>query len=317
VSEAREIRVLAPAKLNLSLEILGKRDDGHHELSTHLVALGLHDEVRLRAVRRHDGDVRPSRVSFRLDSVDPCVPRDERNLAVRALALTVERAHALGADRALAFELELVKRLPSGAGLGGGSADAAAAAFGAAILFGIDPDDAGLLAALGALGADVPFFLTARETGFAEALGKGERIRPEPLPEELWFVLLTPELSVSTAEVYSRVNPPFRARPRFDLQAFRGAGLEERRAALRNDLEGPALRTEPRLGDWFELLREAPGAPWRLCGSGASFFALFASRAEAERAVNEVRSRRLVQELSSEFELALGAAGHGVRVMED
>ncbi len=313
--EYDEIRVLAPAKLNLSLELLGKRADGYHELATHLLAFDRCDELVLRATRDTEPTVRTPRVTFRLDATDPDVPRDESNLAVRALGLVVEAALEQGAKPGLRYELELRKILPSGAGLGGGSADAAAAYFAATKLFGLDPDDTGLLAQLATLGSDIPFFVRARESGFGLATGRGECVEALPVPDGLWFAVVTPELHVKTVEVYANVTPPFRARAGFDLDAFEKATLGERRVYLRNDLEAPALRAAPLLEAWFELLRETPGDSWRLAGSGSSFFALFAGESEAQEALEVVRAKRAARDFVTIFECVARPAGHGVRLL--
>jgi len=308
----REVRVLAPAKLNLSLELLGRRDDGYHELATHMVAIEPHDELLLRMAA--GSGLGSPKVAFRLEASDPDVPRDGTNLAVRALGLVVSRALERGEDAARHYELVLRKNLPSGAGLGGGSADAAAAYCAATTLLGLDPEDEELLAELSELGSDIPFFVRARETGFGLATGRGELVEPLPLPPDLWFAVVTPKLHVKTPEVYAHVRPPFPPRPSFDLEAFRRAPVELRRSRLHNDLEKPALRAVPGLAAWFEILREVPGAPWRLSGSGASFFGLFAQRDEARAALERVRELRESRALPCVFEAACGAASHGVLV---
>jgi len=305
-----EVRVLAPAKLNLSLELLGKRADGYHELATHMVAIEPRDELLLRMAPA--SGLQGPKVAFRLEAADPDVPRDGTNLAVRALGLVVAKALERGADASRHYELELKKNLPAGAGLGGGSADAAAAYYAATSLLGLDPEDDELMAELARLGSDIPFFVRARETGFGLATGRGEIIEPLPVPPELWFAVLTPELHVKTPEVYAHVCPPFRPRPSFDLEAFRRAPVELRRTSLRNDLEGPALRAAPMLESWFEILREVPGAPWRLSGSGASFFGLFAQCDEARAALDHARELRETRALTCVFETVCRAANHGV-----
>jgi 4-diphosphocytidyl-2-C-methyl-D-erythritol kinase len=311
--EASTVVVRAPAKLNLSLAVLGKRADGYHEVATHMIAIGLYDELTLR-MEPHKGSLsRVPRVVFRLDSDDPEVPRDGTNLAVRALALVHERALEGGFRTDVRYELELKKRIPSGAGLGGGSSDAAAAAYAAARLCGVDPDDRELLRRLGRLGSDVPFFLHARASGFALCTGRGEQVEPLPPLRGLHFAVVSPDLHVRTADVYRALKIPAGGRAAFDLTGFLEGSIEERRARLRNDLEGSALRLAAPLSDWAKLLRDAPGGPWRLSGSGSSFFALFADAAAAQAAIRVVRAQAFARDFSRNFECVLCSADGGLQ----
>ena len=215
------VTVLAPAKLTLSLRITGVRDDGFHLIDAEMVTVDLTDELTFS-----DGDG--------LEIVEgPGLPvaAGDDNLVRRALRAVGRAAH-----------VRVVKRIPAGGGLGGGSADAAA------VLRWAGCDDLDVAASLG---ADVPFCLAG---GRARVRGVGERI--EPLPDvERTFTLLTPPFGVSTPAVYrawDELGGPFADGP--------------------NDLEPAALAVEPRLARWRDLLEEATGLRPAQAGSGATWF---------------------------------------------
>lgn len=207
-----DVVVRAAAKLTLSLRIVGVRGDGYHLIDAEMVSLDLHDEL-----------------VFRDGSND--LPAD--NLISRALT-------AVGRDA----RVEVRKRIPVGAGLGGGSADAAAVLRWAAC------SDLGVAASLG---ADVPFCLIG---GRARVRGVGERVEPLPFQQRV-FTLLTPAFPVSTSEVY-------RAWDSLDDRARTPSGA--------NDLEPAALLVAPELGDWRDRLCQATGLQPALAGSGGTWF---------------------------------------------
>ena len=223
------VELVAPAKLTLSLRITGVRADGYHLLSSEMVSLDLADTLVVGpgdGLTVVSGDGEPS----------PAVPAGPENLVARALVAVGRRA-----------SVRLVKRIPPGAGLGGGSADAAA------VLRWAGRADPALAATLG---ADVPFCLRG---GRALVTGIGERLEPlEHLDRR--FVLLLPAFGVGTAAVYRR----------WDEMAGRGALPAP--GTVRNELEAPALDVEPRLAPWRELLARATGAEPCLAGSGSTWF---------------------------------------------
>jgi 4-diphosphocytidyl-2-C-methyl-D-erythritol kinase len=214
----------APAKLTLSLRVTGVRADGYHLIDAEMVTLDLADRLEISG---GDGlDVEGETAG--------AVPAGADNLVSRALAAAGRRAHVV-----------LHKRIPSGAGLGGGSADAAAVLRWAGVL------DAGVAASLG---ADVPFCVVG---GRARVRGVGEEVQPLAFEEVAGraYTLLTPPLHVSTAEVYRAWD--------------RLGGPAGERA---NDLEPAALAVEPRLAKWRDRLGEATGQTPRLAGSGSTWF---------------------------------------------
>jgi 4-diphosphocytidyl-2-C-methyl-D-erythritol kinase len=230
-------RLTAPAKLTVTLAVTGVREDGYHLLESEMVTLDLADTVEI------DDPVDDGATSLEVATAWPAasVVRDPEalgpvtdNLVVRALA-TVGRA----------ARVRLVKRVPPGAGLGGGSADAAA------VLRWAGCTDPTLAVTLG---ADVPFCLAG---GRAIVTGVGEELAPLPF-EERTFVLVLPPFGVDTATVY---------------RAYDRLGSEAARAgSTGNDLEAAALEVEPRLAGWRHALEQATGRPARLAGSGSTWF---------------------------------------------
>jgi 4-diphosphocytidyl-2-C-methyl-D-erythritol kinase len=226
----------APAKLNLSLRVTGRRADGLHELDSHFVLLELADRLLLL----------PGCSGLRIEGEGVAdLPLGADNLAWRGLAA------GLGGPPDLAC-LTLEKRIPAAAGLGGGSSDAAAAWRLGRAWMGRDerPTDEDIRA-LAAIGADVPFFTSG--TAEARVTGIGETIAPlEPTPREV--VLVHPSFGLSTRDVFAELRPD-------------EWGTQE------NDLLAPARRLRPELDDLFAIVAEAGGSP-RLTGSGPTIFHL-------------------------------------------
>ncbi|MBA3688362.1 MAG: 4-(cytidine 5'-diphospho)-2-C-methyl-D-erythritol kinase [Chloroflexi bacterium] len=237
----------APAKLNLSLRVVGQRSDGFHLLETEMVLLELADRLLLL----------PGAPELRVEAAPAEeIPLDHSNLAWRGLVA------AIGAEPELAC-LALEKQIPVGAGLGGGSSDAAAAwrlgRRASAAPEAASPDD---LVRLSRLGADVPFF--AAGAAAARVTGIGELVSPLDAPAPDHAILAHPAFRLSTEAVFGELRPA-------DLAADRPRG---------NDLLGPALRLRPELGDLMRQVTDSGGEP-RLTGSGSTIFAL---TDDAERA---------------------------------
>ncbi|MEO8638477.1 MAG: 4-(cytidine 5'-diphospho)-2-C-methyl-D-erythritol kinase [Chloroflexota bacterium] len=237
----------APAKLNLSLRVVGQRPDGFHLLETEMVLLELADRLLLL----------PGAPGLRVEAAPgEEIPLDHSNLAWRGLVA------AIGAQPELVC-LALEKQIPVGAGLGGGSSDAAAAwRLGRRVSSEPDaaaPDD---LVELSRLGADVPFFAAC--VAAARVNGIGEQVTPLDAPAPDHAILAHPAFRLSTEAVFGELRPT-------DLAAER---------PYRNDLLAPALRLRPELGDVMRRVTDAGGEP-RLTGSGSTIFAL---TDDAERA---------------------------------
>lgn len=275
-SDGAWVRVRAPAKLNLWLDVLARRPDGFHELDTGLVALEWADELRLR---RTAG----SEVHFAVEgpAAAPDVPRDGSNLALRALVAVRE---ALG--DAGGVELVLEKHVPSRAGLGAGSADAAAALLACENSLQRELEPARANELLARLGSDCVFFRAAARTGFARCTGRGERVEVLEGPSSDWHaVVLVPDVGASTAAVYGALPTPLSPPPA--TSTVRGRALQLPEGALRgmlaNGLERAALHAVGGLAAWRELLDDHGCAHFRLSGSGSSFFGLFRAAEDADR----------------------------------
>ncbi len=190
------VEVLAPAKLNLFLEILGRRPDGYHDIESLMVTVDLYDTLTF-------ADDPSGRITLRCD--DPSLPTGPENLVIRAAeALRAEAGPGLGAS------IGLAKAIPAQAGLAGGSSDAAATLTALDLLWGLGMTPARLDAIAGSVGSDVAFF---RHAPAAVCRGRGERVKPVTLDRPLAFVLVCPEVGVGTPDVYRRVVPPDAPRP--------------------------------------------------------------------------------------------------------
>jgi 4-diphosphocytidyl-2-C-methyl-D-erythritol kinase len=273
------VEVLATAKLNLSLEVLGETPHGFHELRTTMIAISLGDLVRADLSEEQG-------VSLDLSGdFSNGVPRDESNLAVRAVLELLERCeHSSG------VRLALEKRVPAGAGLGGGSADAAAALLAAREVLGLGEDTEMDESILGALGSDTVFFRAA-SAGHALCEGRGELVSARERVGDWSILLLTPSVHASTADVFAAFEPAGDSLEPEHAADFSNLSAAEARLELRNDLEAPALSLYPELAAWRNALDAAGLAHARLTGSGASFFALFEDRSEAQRALSELLER--------------------------
>lgn len=292
----RVVRALAPAKVNLSLEVLGRRDDGYHEIRTWILAVDLCDEVEVRVNRR--GVVNLSLAGPQLSSD---IPSDERNLASRAAAVVLAAARERGVvDDATGLDVLLTKRIPSQAGLGGASSDAAAvlvaaqSALDAALPFEVASST------LASFGSDCAFFLHAAATGIALCTGRGERVDPSNSVPRDWFVaILTPAVTCATESVYRAVSTPLR-RPSGTHtlpSAWSHVSASAARTLFFNQLEEAALEAVPDLYPWRRVLDACGAEHFRLSGSGSSFFGVFDDCVEAtttlERVLGQARGRGL------------------------
>jgi 4-diphosphocytidyl-2-C-methyl-D-erythritol kinase len=278
-AKERALRVRACAKVNLGLEVLGLRQDGYHELRSLFQTIDLHDDIVIR--------LRPRGLEVRCDHPD--VPQDERNLALRA---AVELQRHAGIDRGA--EIALTKRIPVGAGLGGGSSDAAAVLMALDRLWGVGLGPAGLHGLARRLGADVPFFLVG---GTALGLARGDEVYPLRRQVRGHVVLVDPGRPISTAAVFARVDQSLTARENSNtIFRFVSSDLEGLRAfpILANDLEQAALAEAPELAGQVQhirgiLIREG-AALASLSGSGSSLFGLYDDARRARGAQSALRA---------------------------
>jgi 4-diphosphocytidyl-2-C-methyl-D-erythritol kinase len=289
------VAVLAPAKLNLFLEVIGRREDGFHEIETVMVAITIFDTIYFTTT--DEGRVRLTCVeSAGVRARDVCrgtsasllgeVPTSGDNLVVRA----VERLRAAAGVRAGA-SLALIKRIPASAGLGGASSDAASALVAANVAWKLGWPRTEL-ARLGAdLGSDIPFFFGP---GAAICRGRGERITPVAAPAAMPIVVVRPPEGLSTADVYQQCSP-----------AIRPSSVEPLAVALeRGDWDGVGRhlmnRLEPaaaRLTPWIQRLRSVfdrfDCLGHQMSGSGTSYFGICRHAGHARRMAARLRSEEL------------------------
>jgi len=299
---------LAPAKVNTSLVILAKRDDGFHELQTQMVCLELSDTVRARA--RADGAISLS-VTGPAASTD--IPCDESNLVWRAARAWLDlHGESRGVD------LELTKNVPSQAGLGGGSSDAAAAILACSETLQLPLHDAHLEAQLAALGSDCVFFGSAGTTGAAWCEGRGERVTPKAAPAPAWHVsIVVPDVQVATSAVYSALELSLggpRDLPRLNPEVLQLVATAARHWLI-NDLELPALESFPELRAWRNLLDRTGRAHYCLAGSGATFFGLFDSHAAASESTRVITESAQASGLSMRASFVTRTVSHAAQLM--
>ena len=261
------IRCRAPGKVNLTLAVLGRREDGFHELESWVVPIDWYDRLQF---------CQADALLLRVEGEAAGVPSGPDNLVWRA---TEALARAAGREPSVAITLEKV--IPAGTGLGGGSSDVAATLLGLNRLWELGWSAEQLLPVAEGLGSDVPLFLTGQS---AIMRGRGERIEPMHAAWHGWLVLVVPSFRLSTAAVYrewSIAGPTARAsaRPWTVLPCPSGALL----ARLFNDLEPAAFRVEPKLALLHTAIDGLQGRPVRMTGSGTALFTLFDDQREAER----------------------------------
>jgi len=248
------------------LQVIGRRSDGYHDL--HALAVSVadpHDVVEVAAVPH------PGGITFELVGETEAVPADRSNLAVRAGESLMLRAGRSGHG----VRMTLRKKIPAGAGLGGGSADAAAAMIAIQRLLEVEIDDAGLQEIGASVGSDVPFCLSG---GAAWMRGRGEVLQPVDLPVGLPLLVAIPPYRLSTPEVYAawdELGSP-RAQRVVEAPPEIAGVLPE----LANDLEPAAEAVEPRLVEFRAALEQAAGAPAVLAGSGSAYAVLLSGEGD-------------------------------------
>jgi 4-diphosphocytidyl-2-C-methyl-D-erythritol kinase len=261
----------SPAKVNLRLEILGKREDGYHEIRTVFQKIDLCDRIHF-SLRREKGIL--------ITTNQAGLPVDQRNLIYRTARTIFER---LGFDGGVAVQLD--KRIPIGAGLGGGSSNAATTlkALNQLLKAGFSREE--MMAMGTVIGADVPFFLT--EQGCALATGIGERLEKIELPE-LWFVLIYPNFEVSTRWAYENFGLTNRV---IQLKIQCLVTPEEVCGVLMNDLEGVVSKRFPQIDQMKEILIAAGALGSLMTGSGPTVFGVFAEEGQAFEAYEKIENR--------------------------
>lgn len=265
------------AKINWMLHILGKRDDGFHELFTVFQTVSLHDTLHFEE---------SSELTLTCD--DPNIPTDERNLIVKAAAALRNRS---GVDRGAKIYLE--KRIPSPGGLGGGSANAAVTLMGLKKLWNVAVEDDVFHAIAAGLGSDVPFFLHG---GTAIGTGRGENIDEIDDVTEKYVLIVTPNVRVSTAGAFSELGRSNLTNSdtetiltvcRNELKSF-----DLQHSALTNDFEQSVFARHPEIERVKKSLLELGAVNAAMSGSGASVFAVFDKQETRQAAENALEINR-------------------------
>jgi 4-diphosphocytidyl-2-C-methyl-D-erythritol kinase len=257
-----QVVIGAPAKVNLFLEVLDKREDGFHNINSLFQAVSLFDRLRFRRTKAHKGAAlsltRPSNL-----------PTDENNLIVKAFNLLRDRF-----DITDGLDVELEKNIPVAAGLAGGSSDGAATILAGAILFDL-PLDYAEMADLGLeLGSDLPFFFSH---GQALVGGRGEKVRETSFPADYWLVLVTPNMAISTAEAYAQLSLRLtKSRIPFSLERCNTPQeLVKSLGLTGNDFEEVHLKSYPELRRIRSELLDRGALLARISGSGPSVFGFY------------------------------------------
>ncbi|MDI6740131.1 MAG: 4-(cytidine 5'-diphospho)-2-C-methyl-D-erythritol kinase [Candidatus Edwardsbacteria bacterium] len=274
------IKAKACAKINLTLEILGKRPDGYHDIRSLFLAVSLADELAFTP--RGDGRIV-------LDADDPHLPVDRRNLIVKAAYLLKDEYSVPAGAGA---NIELRKNIPVGAGLGGGSSDAASALLSLKKLWDIDDASVDDLAAIGAkIGSDVPFFIRAKS---ALVTGRGEIIEPLDIRRIYHFVIAFPGFPVSTAWVYKNLKIDLTKRPEYSnillSHCLNGEEPDKLATFFYNDFEPSVIRSHSRIADVKTDLLRSGALGTLMTGSGSSVFGIYPDQNAARSGLLQVRT---------------------------
>lgn len=262
--------LVAPAKINVRLEILGKRHDGYHEIRSIMVPVGLYDYLSLAEI--------PTGIMLTSPSTD--IPLDHRNLAYKAASLILKEGKArMGAA------ITLKKSIPVAAGLGGGSSDAAAVMKGINALYDLKCSTRQLMELGVQIGADVPFFFF---NGPALATGIGEKLSPIAVGPPFWVLLVTPAMAVSTAWAYGQFRPGGRDKDNVVAFSEKIDLLKMGKDFLYNDLERAVISHVPEIEKIKKILVNYGAWGALMSGSGSTVFGLFFDEAEAKSAQNKL-----------------------------
>jgi 4-diphosphocytidyl-2-C-methyl-D-erythritol kinase len=279
------VKIRAPAKINLSLRVVGKRADGYHLLDTVMVPVSLYDEIDIqqRTTARRAAPLAP--VEIRCNH--PQVPLGRDNIAYRAAELLMQKTKI---NRPVCIRIR--KNIPIGAGLGGGSTDAAAVLVGLNRMWKLRLSVRQLERLALQLGADVPFFIRAKP---ARARGIGEKLRLLPKLRRRWLVLAYPGFPVATAWVYGNLSLKLTKLSVNTSIATPLESLDTLEKLLVNDLEQVAIKRYPEIGRVKTILSLAGAVAVLMSGSGSSVFGVFRSKRLAERAYRRMRHEEGVQ----------------------
>ena len=266
-STINRISIKAPAKINLFLEILGKRDDGYHEIETVMQEIDLVDNLQFEEAQE----------GVMLKCNDKNIPSDENNLVCKAANLILNEC---GIKKGVLISLE--KNIPVGAGLGGGSSDAAATLKALNLLWKIGLDDAVLMEFAAKLGSDIPFFIKGKTSLCS---GRGEKITPIEVKSEMNYLIIFPHINISTTTIYRNLKIDL-TKKIIDVSFFLSA-LKHHKVAgisklLFNRLEEVIFATYPDLLNVKRALDHFGFCGLSVSGSGSAFFGLCKDRHQAE-----------------------------------
>jgi 4-diphosphocytidyl-2-C-methyl-D-erythritol kinase len=265
--EINRISLKAPAKINLFLEILGKRDDGYHEIETVMQEIDLVDNLQFEEIQE----------GVRLNCNDKNIPSDENNLVCKAANLILNEC---GIKKGVLISLE--KNIPVGAGLGGGSSDAAATLKALNLLWKIGLNDAELMEFAAKLGSDIPFFIKGKT---ALCSGRGEKITPIEVKSEMNYLVIFPHINISTATIYRNLKIDLTKKiidVSFFLNALKHPKVAGISKLLFNRLEEVIFTTYPDLLDVKKALDHFDFCGLSVSGSGSAFFGLCRDRQQAK-----------------------------------
>lgn len=269
-----KITVKAPAKINLALDVLHKRNDGYHEVKMVMTTIDLADHLRITLLESD---------RIQIESTSGIIPNDKRNLAYKAAALLKERfAIKQGC------KIEISKKIPVAAGLAGGSSDCAATLRGLNELWqlGLSLDE---LATIGVeIGSDVAFCVYG---GTAVATGRGEIVKPISSPAPAWVILAKPSIGVSTADIYEQIDVSTCFHPNVEamIQAIETQNYKDMCHQLGNSLEDVTLKLYPKVAKIKEKMKQLGADGVLMSGSGPTVFGLTQYDTKMRRIVNGLR----------------------------
>ena len=266
-----ELTVHAPAKINLALKILRRRADGYHDIQSILQKVSLYDTLSLKLSPRQ---------GITVTADDPSIPTDSYNLAYRAADLLLKQQKSTSG-----ISVHIKKRIPAGAGLGGGSSNAAATLTGLNKLLQCNLTETDLLRLGAEIGADVPFFIYDQPSALAE--GIGEQLSPVKIQVPLWLVIVFPCFSISTKWAYE--NYRVLTNEGKNIRIFRYfKHLNSVLHILINDLENVVTKQYPEIQEIKHTLIQAGACGSLMSGSGSSVFGIFPDEQQAQKALTLV-----------------------------
>ena len=277
------VSVYANAKINLALDVVRRREDGYHDLRTIMQTVTLRDRLVIRKLYTNQ---------IKLNSNIKWLPQDSRNLAFRAAKILLDNYKS---DYGVLIEID--KQIPISAGLGGGSADAAATLLGIRRLFDLPVTMDELMEIGLSLGADVPFCLMK---GTALGEGVGEILTPLPSCPEVHIVIAKPPISISTAEVFRQYdNDSVTVRPNIEqmIKDIKDGDIKAIGAGLSNVLESVTAKEFVVIERLKRIMRLNDSIGAMMSGSGPSVFGLFESKVDAQKAMAQIRQELSIKEV--------------------